>query len=306
MTCRNFSLGSRAMSTWIQGCAPKWAKISSAFLRRAFSRKGGISSGPDSSTFCWNSSTSPRRNPSRIVVVMPGLMAIRALAWFVPMPIWWRSVRFSSRRAEREGKTENNVAKSVVRERSTGEENYERRILPVRSDLSRFSPWLAGQSLSPERGRCDDDSRGAVENWLAARTSVRVRSGCDRYAIRMAFLSCRCHLQVSRDLGHSRVGSEVIFPNSSHGSGDAYSYSRQLAIFPSTSRTTKQPPRVSICQTERTLGRRDVSFPNEASSVPPARTPLAHAFRRFLSDFWNQNCPTTWSTLGARQGPSVY
>jgi len=119
----------------------------------------------------------------------------------------------------------------------------------------------------------------------------------------MAFLSCRCHLQVSRDLGHSRVGSQVIFPNSSHGSGDAYSYSRQLAIFPSTSRTTKQPPRVSICQTQRTLGRRDVSFPNEASSVPPARTPLAHAFRRFLSDFWNQNCPTTWSTLGARQGP---
>src|SRR5207302_3944607 len=125
--------------------------------------------------------------------------------------------------------------------------------------------------------------------------SVRVRSGCDRYAIRMAFLSCGCHLQVSRDLGHSRVGSQVIFPNSSHGSGDAYSYSRQLAIFPSTSRTTKQPPRVSICQTQRTLGRRDVSFPNEASSVPPARTPLAHAFRRFLSDFWNQNCPTTWS-----------
>ena len=156
MTCWNFSLGSTAMSNWIQGCAPKWAKISSAFLRRAFSRKGGISSGPDSSTFCWNSSTSPRRNPSRIVVVMPGLMAIRALAWFVPMPIWWRSVRFSSRRAEREGKTENNVAKSVVRERSTGEENYERRILPVRSDLSRFSQRRSGWRANHFPLRGDD------------------------------------------------------------------------------------------------------------------------------------------------------
>ena len=46
------------------------------------------------------------------------------------MPIWWGSARFSSCRAARERKIEASVARSVFREMSIGEENYERSIIP--------------------------------------------------------------------------------------------------------------------------------------------------------------------------------
>src|ERR1700758_658843 len=55
------------------------------------------------------------------------------------MPIWWRRARFSSCRAARERKIEDRVARSVVREMSIGRENYERSIIPLPSDISRFS-----------------------------------------------------------------------------------------------------------------------------------------------------------------------
>jgi hypothetical protein len=66
---------------------------------------------------------------------VPGVNLRRFLAERCNTPIWWRSARFSSWRAERERKTEDKVAKSVVTERNIGEENYERSILPVRSDI---------------------------------------------------------------------------------------------------------------------------------------------------------------------------
>jgi len=53
-------------------------------------------------------------------------------------PIWWRRAKFSSSRAARERKIEDEVARSVVRGRSIGE-NYQRTIIPILSDISRFS-----------------------------------------------------------------------------------------------------------------------------------------------------------------------
>jgi hypothetical protein len=65
----------------------------------------------------------------------PGVNLRRFLAERCNTPIWWRIARFSDWRAEGERKTEDKVAKSVVTERNIGEENYERSILPVRSDI---------------------------------------------------------------------------------------------------------------------------------------------------------------------------
>ena len=45
---------------------------------------------------------------------------------------------FSNWRAAREWKIEDRFARSVVREMSIGE-NYERKITPIRSNISRFS-----------------------------------------------------------------------------------------------------------------------------------------------------------------------
>jgi len=50
-----------------------------------------------------------------------------------------RRARFSSWRAARNRKSEDKVAKSVGREISIGGENNQRSIIPVRSDISRFS-----------------------------------------------------------------------------------------------------------------------------------------------------------------------
>jgi hypothetical protein len=61
-------------------------------------------------------------------------------------PIWWRRARFSSLRAARERKIEDSVARSVVREMSIGE-NYDRSIIPVRSDISRFSRGTGGRVI---------------------------------------------------------------------------------------------------------------------------------------------------------------
>jgi hypothetical protein len=62
----------------------------------------------------------------------------RFLADHCSTPIWWRKARFSSWSAAREWKIEDRVAKRVVREMSIGE-NYERKITPIRSNISRFS-----------------------------------------------------------------------------------------------------------------------------------------------------------------------
>src|ERR1700757_3757582 len=69
------------------------------------------------------------------------------------MPIWWRRARFSSCRAAREREIEASVARSVFREMSIGEENYERSIIPLRSDISRFSRGTVfsdGQNARPQ------------------------------------------------------------------------------------------------------------------------------------------------------------
>src|ERR1700732_366393 len=62
----------------------------------------------------------------------------RFLADLRSTPIWWRRARFSSPRAARERQIEDRVARSVVREMSI-DENYERNITPIRSEISRFS-----------------------------------------------------------------------------------------------------------------------------------------------------------------------
>jgi len=53
------------------------------------------------------------------------------------MPIWWRRARFSSSRATRERKIEDRE-RAVLRKSASGE-NYEKRIIPVRSETSWFS-----------------------------------------------------------------------------------------------------------------------------------------------------------------------
>jgi len=55
------------------------------------------------------------------------------------MPIGCRRARFSSCRAARERKIEERVASRVLREMSIGGKNYKRSIIPLRSDISRFS-----------------------------------------------------------------------------------------------------------------------------------------------------------------------
>src|SRR5215471_20039409 len=59
--------------------------------------------------------------------------------------------RFSSCRAAHERKIEARVARSVFREMSIGEENYERSIIPLRSDISRFSRGTDSQSDATRR-----------------------------------------------------------------------------------------------------------------------------------------------------------
>src|SRR5437016_7970216 len=54
-------------------------------------------------------------------------------------PIWWRRARFSSWRAARERKIEPRAASSLITEMNIVGENYERSIIPVRSDTSGFS-----------------------------------------------------------------------------------------------------------------------------------------------------------------------
>src|SRR5215472_7631880 len=66
------------------------------------------------------------------------------------MPIWWRRARFSSCRAAHERKIEASVARSVFREMSIGEENYERSIIPLRSDISRFSRGTTSKLATDE------------------------------------------------------------------------------------------------------------------------------------------------------------
>jgi len=61
----------------------------------------------------------------------------RFLAVRCSTPIWWRSARFSSWRAERERMTEDRVQKSAVRGMSIGEEN-ERSIIPVAQTFRGF------------------------------------------------------------------------------------------------------------------------------------------------------------------------
>src|ERR1700746_620568 len=63
----------------------------------------------------------------------------RFLAERCSTPIWWRSARFSNSRAARKRKIEDKVAKRVAKEISIGGENYDSSIIPVRSDISRFS-----------------------------------------------------------------------------------------------------------------------------------------------------------------------
>ena len=63
----------------------------------------------------------------------------RFLAERCSTPICWRSARFSNSRAGRERKIEDKVAKRVAKEISIGGENYDSSIIPVRSDISRFS-----------------------------------------------------------------------------------------------------------------------------------------------------------------------
>jgi hypothetical protein len=63
----------------------------------------------------------------------------RFLAERCNTPIWWRSARFSNSRAARERKIEHKVAKRVAKEISIGGESYDSSIIPVRSDISRFS-----------------------------------------------------------------------------------------------------------------------------------------------------------------------
>jgi hypothetical protein len=58
-------------------------------------------------------------------------------------PTWWRRSRFSSWSAAREWKIEDRFVRSVVREMSISE-NYEGEIIPIRSNISRFSRGTVG------------------------------------------------------------------------------------------------------------------------------------------------------------------
>ena len=57
----------------------------------------------------------------------------------------------------RERKIEDRVARSVVRDMSIGGENYERSIIPLRSDISRFSRCTGALFRRDQYGslRCD-------------------------------------------------------------------------------------------------------------------------------------------------------
>ena len=102
-------------------------------------------------------------------------------------PIWWRRARFSGSTAARERKIGDSVTRSVVREMSIGGKNYERSIVPVRSDISRFSRGTVGgdprldlgssslphvsKTLRPVEGQatrgrlCLRKAASRVENW---------------------------------------------------------------------------------------------------------------------------------------------
>src|SRR5271169_3295035 len=62
-------------------------------------------------------------------------------------PSWWRRARFSSSRAARERKIKHKLNRSFVSEMSIGGENYQRSIIPVRSDISRFSRGTVSRQL---------------------------------------------------------------------------------------------------------------------------------------------------------------
>src|SRR5207302_2615138 len=63
-------------------------------------------------------------------------------------PIWCRRARFSNSRAARERKIENRVGRNAARKMSIGRENYQRSIIPILSDTSRFSGGTVERLLS--------------------------------------------------------------------------------------------------------------------------------------------------------------
>jgi hypothetical protein len=77
--------------------------------------------------------------PTKFSVVTGPPRSISGVFWQTrSTPIWWRRARFSSPRAARGRHIEDRVERSVVREMSI-DENYERNITPIRSEISRFS-----------------------------------------------------------------------------------------------------------------------------------------------------------------------
>ena len=78
----------------------------------------------------------------------------RFLAERCNTPIWWRTARFSNSRAARERKIEDKVAKRVAKEISIGGESYDSSIIPVRSDISRFSRGTVGRERFASHGAC--------------------------------------------------------------------------------------------------------------------------------------------------------
>src|SRR5215813_12226889 len=97
------------------------------------------------------------------------------------MPIWWRRARFSSSRAARERKIEDRVARAVLRKMSIGGENYERSIIPLRSETSRFSRGTgAANAVNWSSSHFSDRTLGAsrhapFEVTLRRRVSAPVR-----------------------------------------------------------------------------------------------------------------------------------
>src|ERR1700757_198136 len=69
----------------------------------------------------------------------PGVNLGRFLAERCRTPIWCRRARFSNSRAARERKIENTVGRNAARKISIGSENYQRSIILICSDISRFS-----------------------------------------------------------------------------------------------------------------------------------------------------------------------
>src|SRR5215813_14291409 len=97
------------------------------------------------------------------------------------MPIWWRRARFSSSRAARERRIEDRVARAVLRKMSIGGENYERSIIPLRSETSRFSRGTgAANAVNWSSSHFSDRTLGAsrhapFEVTLRRRVSAPVR-----------------------------------------------------------------------------------------------------------------------------------